>query len=212
MCGDCSSSAAAAAEAAIQPVEVERIDLERKIDSIPKHQEDFSGQEFKEYCQRRLEYFLKYKERQEGKVGLCARARQTDQIASFRYFLHGLKYIFNNAIHHWQVQQAKQEAAIIKVSVVNDGSVREGIKGVTTSMDIAKQLDKKVVKAALSSSVDGQIWDLTRPLEADCTIQILSWEDARGKDVRTFSNPHQLISKMVLSMADSIALLATRLA
>lgn len=51
-------------------------------------------------------------------------------------------------------------------------------------MDIAKQIDKKLVKAALSSSVDGQVWDLTRPLQGDCTIQILTWEDAKGKDVR----------------------------
>lgn len=83
-----------------------------------------------------------------------------------------------------QLQEAKQEASAIKVTVVNDGSIREGIKGVTSSMDIAKQLDKKIVKAALASSVDGQIWDLTRPLEGDCNIQILSWEDSKGKDVR----------------------------
>lgn len=88
-----------------------------------------------------------------------------------------------------QVQQAKDDAQSIKVSVINDGSIREGIKGVTSSMDIAKQIDKKLVKAALSSSVDGQVWDLTRPLQGDCTIQILTWEDAKGKDVR-FS-PHQ---------------------
>ena len=51
-------------------------------------------------------------------------------------------------------------------------------------MDIAKSIDKKLVKAALSSSVDGQVWDLTRPLQGDCTIEILTWEDAKGKDVR----------------------------
>lgn len=85
--------------------------------------------------------------------------------------------------------QAKQAEQVLKVTVLNDGSVREGIKGVTSSMDIAKQIDKKLVKAALSSSVDGQIWDLTRPLQDDCTIQILTWEDSKGKDVR--SSPWQ---------------------
>jgi hypothetical protein len=41
-------------------------------DSVPaeasKYQEDFSAQEFKEYCQRRVDLFLKYKQRQEEKV------------------------------------------------------------------------------------------------------------------------------------------------
>ena len=53
-------------------------------------------------------------------------------------------------------------------------------------MDVAKEVDKKLVKAALSASVDGQIWDLTRPLQSDCSIQILTWEDNKGKDVRLF--------------------------
>lgn len=71
MCGDCSTSAAAAAAAELveQSIEADNIDTQRKTDAVPKHQEDFSGQEFKEYCQKRLELFLKYKERQQSKVG-----------------------------------------------------------------------------------------------------------------------------------------------
>lgn len=87
---------------------------------------------------------------------------------------------------HWrctQVEKAKQDGVPIKVTVVNDGSVREGVQDVTSSMDIAKQLDKKILKAALSAEVDGEIWDLTRPLERDCTLRILSWGDEKGKDV-----------------------------
>jgi hypothetical protein len=104
-----------------------------------------------------------------------------------------------------QLQQAKQDGTAIKVTVKNDGSVREGVKLVTTSMDIAKQLDKKVVKAALSASVDGEIWDLTRPLDRDCTIQILSWEDAKGKDVTTYlplfpNSPSDILSRMSNSL------------
>lgn len=84
------------------------------------------------------------------------------------------------------MQHAKQEGQGLKITVLNDNSTRNAIKGVTSSMDIAKQIDKKLVKAALSSSVDGQIWDLTRPLQEDCTIQILTWDDPKGKDVRSF--------------------------
>lgn len=80
-----------------------------------------------------------------------------------------------------QLQQAKQDGTTIKVTVKNNGSVREGVMLVTTSMDIAKQLDKKVVKAALSASVDGEVWDLTRPLERDCTLQFPQLGGRKGE-------------------------------
>ena len=54
-------------------------------------------------------------------------------------------------------------------------------------MDIAKQLDKKIAKAALSAEVEGEVWDLIRPLEQDCSVRILSWEDGKGKDVSACS-------------------------
>lgn len=31
--------------------------------------------------------------------------------------------------------------------------------------------------------VDGMIWDMARPLEGDCALQILSFDDPDGKDV-----------------------------
>ena len=81
------------------------------------------------------------------------------------------------------MQQAREDNVRIKVTVLNDGSVQEGVQGVTTSMDIVKLLDKKLQKAALSAKIDGKVWDLIRPLESDCTLQILTWEDLDGKDV-----------------------------
>lgn len=77
-------------------------------------------------------------------------------------------------------QEANEE---ITVQVLNDGSERKAIKNVTTTMDLVKQIDKQLQKAALSVEVDGQVWDLLRPLEGNCTIKVLSWDDAKGKDV-----------------------------
>lgn len=64
MCGDCSNSAAASAGTSVA-VEARQ---SSPVSTAPKQQEDFSGQEFKAYCQKRLDYFLKYKERQENRV------------------------------------------------------------------------------------------------------------------------------------------------
>ena len=46
--------------------------------------------------------------------------------------------------------------------------------------EISKGLAKKVVVA----KVDGAVWDLTRPLEGDCALQLLTWDDVDGKEVR----------------------------
>ena len=82
-----------------------------------------------------------------------------------------------------KAQEANEE---ITVKVLNDNSERKAIKGVTTSMDIVKEVDKKLQKAALSIELMGQpnqVWDLLRPLEDNCTIKFLTWEDPLGKDV-----------------------------
>ena len=82
-----------------------------------------------------------------------------------------------------QAAEAKAANTPIKVTVFNDGSIRDAVKDVTTSMDVTKLLDKKLAKAAVSAKVDGKVWDLMRPLEGDCTVQILTFEEAEGKDV-----------------------------
>lgn len=40
------------------------------------------------------------------------------------------------------------------------------------------------VAAVNALQVDGSTWDLTRPLEGDCALQLLSFDDPEGKEVR----------------------------
>ena len=88
--------------------------------------------------------------------------------------------------------KSKQEAGLeaakaanipIKV-VLPDGTEKPGIKNVTTPMDIANSISKSLAKKTVVAKVDGQVWDLLRPLERDCAIQLLSFEDPDGKEVR----------------------------
>lgn len=67
MCGDCSDSAAASIGATAN-LERGTTRPETSTESTPKQQEDFSSQEFKAYCQKRLDLFLQYKQRQDEKV------------------------------------------------------------------------------------------------------------------------------------------------
>ncbi len=64
-----------------------------------------------------------------------------------------------------------------------DGSKKEfepGIDGLT----IAKSISPKLAAEALAIEVNGEVWDLTRPIEHDAKIKIFTWNDEQGK--RTF--------------------------
>jgi hypothetical protein len=76
MGGDCcggstpSSSAQMGGMPAVEAVKESLVEAHGDSGPVetPKYQEDFSAHEFKEYCQRRVDLFLKYKQRQDGKV------------------------------------------------------------------------------------------------------------------------------------------------
>ncbi len=70
-----------------------------------------------------------------------------------------------------------------------DGSVREFAKG-TSSMQIAESISSRLAQDVLAAKVNGQIWDLTRPIEDDATIELLKWEDEDGKHAFWHSSAH----------------------
>lgn len=41
-------------------------------------------------------------------------------------------------------------------------------------------------KGALVSKVNGELWELGRPLEADCELQLLGFDKLEGKQVTFF--------------------------
>lgn len=84
-------------------------------------------------------------------------------------------------------EQAKLEAAkaanvAIKV-IMPDGKERAAVQGVTTPMDIAKEISASLAKKVVVADVDGHAWDLARPLEGDCALKLFSFDDTEGKDV-----------------------------
>ena len=54
-----------------------------------------------------------------------------------------------------------------------DGNVKEFESGVT-GLDIARGISSKLAKEVLSISVNGEIWDLTRPITADAEIKLFT--------------------------------------
>ena len=72
-----------------------------------------------------------------------------------------------------------------------DGSVREVAAG-TTAKQVAESIGPGLARAALAARVDGAIWDLTRPIERDVTLALLTDKDPDALEVLRHSSAHIL--------------------
>jgi threonyl-tRNA synthetase len=70
-----------------------------------------------------------------------------------------------------------------------DGAVRQYEQGVT-SMDVAKSISEGLARKILAAEVNGEVWDLSRPIKKDASINFLKWEDEKGKSTFWHSSAH----------------------
>ena len=77
---------------------------------------------------------------------------------------------------------------MIKITLP-DGSVREYNEGVT-AYDVAASISQGLAKAVLAAEVNGEVWDLTRPITQDSSLKLLKWEDEGGKKTFWHSSAH----------------------
>ncbi|KAF8065195.1 hypothetical protein FPV67DRAFT_1501757 [Lyophyllum atratum] len=73
-----------------------------------------------------------------------------------------------------------------------DGSERKGKSWETSPMDIAKEVSKSLSERIVIAKVDGQLWDLERPLEKSVTLELLEFDHPEGKKVFWHSSAHVL--------------------
>src|SRR5580698_11019915 len=77
-----------------------------------------------------------------------------------------------------------------------DGSVKEVPKG-TTSLDIAKSISPRLADAALAAKTNGNLIDLTRPLENDTDLKLLTEKDPESLEVFRHSSAHLLAAAVL---------------
>jgi len=76
----------------------------------------------------------------------------------------------------------------VKISLP-DGSVREYPVGVKGS-EIASSISEGLARVSLAIEVNGEVWDLLRPINSDASIKILTWNDKLGKNTFWHSSAH----------------------
>ena len=70
-----------------------------------------------------------------------------------------------------------------------DGQVKQYAKG-TSGMDIAKSISEGLARKVLVAEINGEVWDLSRPIDSDATFKLLTWDDATGKNTFWHSSAH----------------------
>ena len=70
-----------------------------------------------------------------------------------------------------------------------DGQIKQYAKG-TSGMDIAKSISEGLARQVLVAEVNGEVWDLSRPIDNDATFKLLTWDDATGKNTFWHSSAH----------------------
>jgi threonyl-tRNA synthetase len=79
-----------------------------------------------------------------------------------------------------------------------DGAVREYSNG-SSALDIAKSISEGLARKVLAASVNGEVWDLTRPISNDASLKLITWDDADGKNTFWHSSAH-LMAEAVETM------------
>src|SRR5262245_20403461 len=77
-----------------------------------------------------------------------------------------------------------------------DGSTKEVPKG-TTALDVAKSISQRLADAALVAKTNGDLIDLTRPLEKDADLRILTERDPEALEVFRHSSAHLLAAAVL---------------
>jgi threonyl-tRNA synthetase len=76
-----------------------------------------------------------------------------------------------------------------------DLSVKEYEKEIN-SLEIAKQISPRLASEVYAATVNGEVWDLTRPIGTDASIKLHKWEDAEAKHAFWHSSAHLMAAAL----------------
>ena len=72
-----------------------------------------------------------------------------------------------------------------------DGSVKQFEQGVTP-LQIAESISPRLAREVLAATINGEEWDISRPVCDDGEIKLFKWEDAEGKHAFWHTSAHLL--------------------
>lgn len=91
----------------------------------------------------------------------------------------------------YEAEIAAKPRADISVTLP-DGKVVAGRSWETTPYAVACGISQGLADATVVAKVNDELWDLDRPLEGDCSLKLVKFDDDEGKAVFWHSSAHAL--------------------
>lgn len=107
------------------------------------------------------------------------------------------EYIKSRLILWDELKKKYDEETALKARVpinvtLPDGKIVEGTSWQSTPYDIAKTISSGLAEATVVAKVNNILWDLDRPLESDCKLELIKFDSAEGQAVFWHSSAHVL--------------------
>ncbi|KAM9883931.1 threonyl-tRNA synthetase [Verticillium dahliae] len=109
-------------------------------------------------------------------------------------FLQSRIELFDRLKKRQDEEIAAKERKPIEITMP-DGTIKAGTSWETTPGEIAKGISNSLYKRTVVARLNkdpNQLWDLDRPLEASCKLELLNFDDEQGKQVFWHSSAHIL--------------------
>ena len=78
-----------------------------------------------------------------------------------------------------------------------DGAIREYENG-SSALIIAKSISEGLARKVLAANINGEVWDLSRPIFTDASLKLITWDDAEGKNTFWHSSAHLMAEAVEL--------------
>lgn len=76
-----------------------------------------------------------------------------------------------------------------------DGNIREYATGITP-IQVAESISSRLAADVLASTVNGESWDLQKPINQDAALKLHKWDDTEGKQAFWHSSSHLLAAAL----------------
>jgi threonyl-tRNA synthetase len=84
-----------------------------------------------------------------------------------------------------------------QITVTLPDGAQQQVPAGACPMDIAKSISRRLAEDAVVARVNGELWDLTRPLEGDARVEILTSKDPEALEVYRHSTAHLLAAAVL---------------
>lgn len=106
-------------------------------------------------------------------------------------FVQTRSTLWNQLKQKYDAQIEAKSYQSIKVRL-SDGTIKSASAWKSTPHEIINEINDKSLNRAIIAKVNGILWDLKRPLETDCTLDFIPFDDIDGRHVFWHSSAHVL--------------------